>query len=135
MKPHYCWENLLKACEQSLKSLGDKVLSVYPEVCFRMGCWNNEAFPARFWGSFIAPSCDKSIDVSIDFKWGNQVIEVTADVSYETGEILSEMPSQSISLQGKDIIVDDEVIRLINVLVDYVDEQWELIDRCVRTQK
>lgn len=135
MKPQYCWENLLKTCEQSLKSLGDKVLSVHPEVRFRMGCWNNEAFPARFWGSIIAPSCDKSIDVSIDLKWGNRVIEVTADVSYDTGEILSEMLSQSISLQDKDIIIEDEVTTLINILVNYVNEQWKLIDLCIRTHK
>lgn len=135
MKPQYCWENLLNACEQSLKSLGDKVLSVHPEVCFRMGRWNNEAFPARFWGSFIAASCDKSIDFSIDLKWGNRVIEVTADVSYDTGEILSEMPSQSISLQDKNIIIEDEVTTLINILVNYVNEQWRLIDLCFRTHK
>ncbi len=137
MKPQYCWDNLIKACEQALKSLGDKVLSVHPEVCFRMGYWSNEAFPARFWGSFTGPICGNkgSIDISIDFKLEDQAIEVTADVAYETGEILSELPAQNISLRGKDIIVEDEAIPLANKLIDYVNVQFELIDRCIRIHK
>ena len=65
----------------------------------------------------------------------DQAIEVTADVAYDTGEILSELPAQNISLRGKDIIVEDEAIPLANKLIDYVNVQFELIDRCIRIHK
>lgn len=137
MKPQQYWDNLMEVCENALKSVGEKAISIYPKTRFRMGRSSNAAFPARFWGSLssLIHKNRESIDISIDFKWGDQTIEVMADVAYESGEILSELPVQYIPLLDVDTIVEDVAITAVNKVVDYVSRQWELIDQILQEQK
>ena len=136
MKLQHFLENITKICEEALKSVSAKVISVYPETRFRMGHSANAAFPARFWGSFIDLTNEhqESVDIAIDFKWGEQAIEIITDVAYESGEILSDLPIQYIPLRDTDNIEEAEATETVNKVTDYVCKQWDLIGRALQKE-
>jgi hypothetical protein len=129
------WTALRNICEESLQSLAKKVTTVWPHIHFRSGDSSNPAFPLGLWGSFAHSQLEdqEGVDVSIDFKWGNQTVEVTADVAYESGKILSELPIQYIPLEDDGSLTEDKAYEIAMSVSKYVQVQWELIGKALHT--
>jgi hypothetical protein len=127
------WEFLKNSCEEALRAIGDKVTVAHPHLQFRTGKWSTDIFPLSFWGSFTNPLRQDSqgVDISIDFKWGKQVVEVSADVAYESGKILSEIPVQFIPLMEDGSLAADIASKVLTKVLDYVGEQSELIVKAI----
>jgi hypothetical protein len=122
------WSTLTSICEKAMQSVSEKVAATWPSVRFRSGYNSNPAFPLRLWGSFTDPLREdvEGVDISIDFKWGGQVVEVTADVAYESGKVLSELPMHLIPLKDGSL-VEDKACEVAASVSNYVQEQWKLI--------
>lgn len=127
------WTVMRNICEESLQLLAKKVATVWPHIHFRSGDSSNPAFPLRLWGSFVHSQLEglEGVDVSIDFKWGNQTVEVTADVAYESGKILSELSIQFIPLKDDGSLTEDKAYEVATSVSKYVQAQWELIGKAL----
>ena len=125
------WVTLRSMCEAALQSVAGKVAATWPDIGFQSGHHSNRAFPMWFWGSFTNSLREhvEGVDISIDFKWGEQAVEVTADVARESGEILSEFSIQFIPLRDDGSLVENTALEITSSVSDYVQEQWELIGR------
>jgi hypothetical protein len=134
LKQDQAWIMLINSCERSMQSISEKVVTTWPNIRFQRGHHSNPAFPARFWGSFTNSLREdiESIDISIDFRWGIHVIEATADVAYESGKILSELPVYAIPLKDDDSLAEDIARETAVQISDYIQEQWELIGRALQ---
>jgi hypothetical protein len=76
------------------------------------------------------------VDISIDFKWADHnVVEAMADVAYESGEVLSTLPIQSIPLKGNGSIVESAVHEVATRISEYLQQQRELIGRALLAQQ
>jgi hypothetical protein len=123
------WEELRYMCQDALQSLAAQVIPCYPHVQFRSGYGSNPAFPLRLWGSFTCTLKEETegIDVSIDFKWGDGVVEVTADVAYESGRLLSELPCLVIPLAEDGSLVAAKAREVVLQVAAYVKAQESLV--------
>ena len=127
------WVTLRSICEAALQSVAGKVAVTWPDIGFQSGHYSNRAFPMWFWGSFTNSLREHvgGVDISIDFKWGEQVVEVTADVARESGEILSEFPIQFIPLRDDGSLAEDTAREITLSVSDYVQEQWKLVGKAL----
>jgi hypothetical protein len=127
------WVALRSICEASLQSVGEKVVAAWPHIDFQSGDCSNPAFPIGLWGSFTNSLRGdiEGVDISVDFKWGNQVVEVIADVAYESGEILSEWPVQFIPLADDGSLIEDIAREVAIKVSGYLQGQWELVGKAL----
>ena len=123
------WAELRTICEEALQALAQQVTTVWPQFHFQSGDSSNPAFPLGLWGSFTHKQMEnrEGVDVSIDFRWDKDVVEVIADVAYESGQILSESPAQYIPLREDGGIAADTAYEVARRISKYVRAQWELI--------
>jgi hypothetical protein len=123
------WAVVESTCERAIRSLSERVIAAWPNAHIQSGHYSTPVFPARFWATFTDALREEkeAVDVSIDFKLGEQVVEVTADVAYESGEILSMLPVQEIPLNKDGSLAADKAREVITRVAEYAQEQWELI--------
>lgn len=125
------WSGVESTCERAIRSLSEKVIAAWPNVHIQSGHYGTPVFPARFWATFTDAlrEAKEAVDVSIDFKLGEQLVEVTADVAYESGEILSMLPVQVIPLNNDGSLVADKAREVTTKVAEYTQGQWELVGK------
>lgn len=90
------WTDLGSHLDAEFERLAELTKRSVPELIWRSGRADNEAFPFRAYATFRGPS--KVIDLSVDCKLVERSLRIDADIAEENGLILAEFPTVEVPI-------------------------------------
>ena len=91
------WEKVWLHLETVFKQLATEVKECIPSLSWECGHNANAVFPFRAYATFRSQS--KVVDLSVDCKLSEEVMLISTDLAREGGLVLSELPTQIVSVK------------------------------------
>jgi hypothetical protein len=122
------WDLAWARLDERFHAIASMIRRSAPQQVWSSGHYANSSFPLRAFVSFVRKDRDnQDLIIAVDFHLSEEQLEMSADISYEEGQVLAEGPQATASLALEADTLARQVAEFIDRVEKFLDGNTGLI--------